>query len=1559
MILEMGAIPTVVAMDEKEDTQAQVEDVFLDGEGSDFDSFPMQEELYPEDGMLPYGVELYANDVATFTTTGFGTVSGTCGDKLTWTLVESTGVLTISGTGDMEDYSLYSVPWYSYQSSIVAVEIGSGVTSICNYAFRFSHIQSVIIPDGVLSVGNYAFYGCVYLKTVTFPDSITSFGGSVLGECSSLISVRLPSHIDNIPYEMFNMCISLPNISIPQGVTSINNRAFRGCESMTSISIPNSVSAIGEDAFFCCTSLTDVYYSGSQAEWNAIFINSDDNSYLTNATIHYHSTMPDDGNESPLVPVVDGTVYALTKFDGDKVYFNGSAFGCDIGTGLDSSGWADLVGEYVIVVLDTSGQTDKVHSLVAVDSSAFGYIQGIDDNYVTISGTIYPHQLNVPLLSTDFPAIYHVQNGVVVAYDMLFEATGTLEGWNATTGILTIDGMAFRTNDLTDFYSIVPFVTESLGQEIRYYRTGYGNYDLYFYQCLEIIEEVIPEFGNLDFNSYIFRANFLNSNEFFPYQVRNDIFYIDSPSQNYSYQLSQPNFWGTSMGDTAATWEALTASFDAALDATTAVDYFRQEDMYVAMIMSALESQQDSFDTSVFKDLSKALDLLVKSVEEYYLAEFFVDISNVEEFQKLNVEQKGKILTYFNDQIGNYFENPELVAKVFSETIWIIDSISEFSSISTGLYAVYSLSDSSRNVFEEMKAKSTPNSSLSKALDECIEIMYLTEAGLKLEILSKQSQFVAETVYLKVASEFWKSTVVNALSTLPGVKEILAAYKVGKFISNVLFNTDETVEKYFNMLVISEIENLLESATYSINNQFKNDGNNEELAKTFLAAVELAYTFRDEDVTQAYKFVDEIDDSLFGWISEVFSGDVAQTKEYLDNVRGNYIDNSVLLKTTWVYYLTDTDLYEYYMSKLEDELYIQTELSVACPVDVSVYDSNDILVLEIINNEVESYSSNVNMIIKIVDDVKTIEFYDKDEYTIVYSGNDTGTMDISIKNYDENEELARTVVFYNVDLTDETEYTSVLSESEDTIYELQVTGSESISHDYDSKEVVEKYSISIDGGYMVLSGVTSFETEASSDEKVDITAFIPDGYTFINWTADSNQDAIKESTLSSTSLRMPSSDIELTANLQREKATITAFDMEEDNGKITACVTVEKGTSEVRDVSLTVEIDGIETSYPMSLIGAEWQCSFSPKSSVNMILSVSATDEKGYIETSSSKTVYFDGTDLGTVYNILFDTQGGVVPMYLEKTDGKGLLTSLPVTEKGDNTFNGWFTLATGGEQVSLSTVFTENTTLYAQWTKNSGDDTTTEGNTTTTTPNTSGGSSSSSSSSSSSGSTTTDTEDDSDSSTDSEDATENSDNDSSETQKYLDVPQVNTLSQDTLTDLDTSAWFYEPVKFAYEHGLMSGTGDGNFSPQMETSRAMIVQVIYNIAGQPYVIGTDFSDVPSDAWYTRAVAWASAVGVARGIGNNEFNSYGNMTREQLVVMLYGFEKLLTKENYTGSTALSFNDTSSFNSWGIEATAWAVSKGIVAGKPNGGFDPQASATRAEVAQILKNFVEVYS
>ena len=185
--------------------------------------------------------------------------SGTCGEKVTWTFDESTGTLTISGTGEMDENLYWNCPWEDFRDNIETIIINDGVTIIGDYAFYdCNSLTSVTIPDSVTSIGDNAFYNCSSLIGITIPDSVSSIGSEAFYHCDCIKNISVPDSVTLISYGAFEHCYSLTSVTIPDSVTTIDAWAFGYCHNLTSITIPDSVTSIGSYAFLNCESLTNV-----------------------------------------------------------------------------------------------------------------------------------------------------------------------------------------------------------------------------------------------------------------------------------------------------------------------------------------------------------------------------------------------------------------------------------------------------------------------------------------------------------------------------------------------------------------------------------------------------------------------------------------------------------------------------------------------------------------------------------------------------------------------------------------------------------------------------------------------------------------------------------------------------------------------------------------------------------------------------------------------------------------------------------------------------------------------------------------------------------------------------------------------------------------------------------------------------------------------------------------------------------------------------------------------------------------------------------------------------
>lgn len=200
--------------------------------------------------------------------------SGTCGDDLTWVLENS--VLTISGTGKMDDYNFETIhgrsqPWGMYIYQIKSVVIENGVTSIGNHAFKgCSNLTKVTVPGSVESIGTGAFYECTALTDVSIANGVKSIGDHAFKGCNKLVSITLPDSVEQLGIFAFRYCTKLKTAVLSKGMTQIGERTFSYCYDLERVTIPKGVTKIGDNVFDYCTDLADIVYGGTKEAWEAM-----------------------------------------------------------------------------------------------------------------------------------------------------------------------------------------------------------------------------------------------------------------------------------------------------------------------------------------------------------------------------------------------------------------------------------------------------------------------------------------------------------------------------------------------------------------------------------------------------------------------------------------------------------------------------------------------------------------------------------------------------------------------------------------------------------------------------------------------------------------------------------------------------------------------------------------------------------------------------------------------------------------------------------------------------------------------------------------------------------------------------------------------------------------------------------------------------------------------------------------------------------------------------------------------------------------------------------------
>ena len=378
---------------------------------------------------------------------------------------------------------------------------------------------------------------------------------------------------------------------------------------------------------------------------------------------------------------------------------------------------------------------------------------------------------------------------------------------------------------------------------------------------------------------------------------------------------------------------------------------------------------------------------------------------------------------------------------------------------------------------------------------------------------------------------------------------------------------------------------------------------------------------------------------------------------------------------------------------------------------------------------------------------------------------------------------------------------------------------------------------------------------------------------------------------------------------------------------------------------------------------------------------------------------YYDSTASDpddTLPVITFDpTEGSIADSAkTQKINTSGHLASLPTASRSGYRLDGWYTKAEGGDKITTDTLFTENTTVYAQWSKKSSSSSRYDGYITIINPKNGEVSVSDDWAYEDDKITLTITpdkgyvvdkieivDDEGDKidakKVDDEDnkytfrmancdvtvtvtfkeegkTTEDTDKEEDKDEETTETPETTELN---FTDVKESDWFFKGVEYVVDKGVMSGVSENQFDPSGKLTRAMLVQMLYNMESRPACDAENaFIDVPVGQWYTDAVIWANDEKIVSGMGEGLFAPNMEITREQMVAMLYNYAKYKGYDVTASADLSKFADNASVSTWAQPAMQWAVAEGYISGMGDNQLAPQGTATRAEIASVIMRFME---
>ena len=357
--------------------------------------------------------------------------------------------------------------------------------------------DSTKIPDSVVSIGDYAFRYC-RLNSLVIPESVNNIGDWAFAPCGNLTSIVIPDSVTSIGEDAFYGCEELERVVLPHNLVEIKDSTFGACDNLQSISIPKSIKTIGRSAFSCRwsshTMITDVYYEGTEEEWDAIEI-GETNEDLLDSVFHYQSY-----EWGEIIPNIYTGVYRFTNWDSENqdVYLDDWPYSFTDTANINPSDLLSMVGNYVyaeidenkvqrLCVLEEHFGTIRDYSIYEKDGNAYASNIMIDNNrYTTISDSVY-YWANFDEYPVGTKVAFYLVDGKIVLLEKLLFRKGRLDTRVIEGNTITIDGTEYQlsqsfeepyTSDLAEWegkkigYYIGPAKGNTIGDEVIFEITG-------------------------------------------------------------------------------------------------------------------------------------------------------------------------------------------------------------------------------------------------------------------------------------------------------------------------------------------------------------------------------------------------------------------------------------------------------------------------------------------------------------------------------------------------------------------------------------------------------------------------------------------------------------------------------------------------------------------------------------------------------------------------------------------------------------------------------------------------------------------------------------------------------------------------------------------------------------------------------------------------------------------------------------------------------------------------------------------------------------------------------
>ena len=961
-------------------------------------------------------------------------------------------------------------------TSLTSVTIPDSVTSIGGSAFyRCTNLTSITIPSSVTSIGRLTFYNCTSLTSITIPDGVTSIEYEAFKNCTNLTSITIPDSVTNIGYEAFSGTIweknqpegviyagkvaysykgNMPKnteITLKTGTKSISYGAFEHCTNLTSISIPNGITSIGSGAFYNCTNLVSITISGSVTS-------------IGDSAFEYCRSLKS--------ITILGSVTSIGEdaFSGCKILTSvtipngvtsigwGAFSGCKSLTSLTFLGSVTSIGTYAFSGCTNLTSITFPDSVTSIGEDAFSGCKSLTSvtipNSVTSIGN-YAFKNCTSLSSITIP------DSVTSIAEQVFYGCKSLTSITIPSSVTSIGNRVFK--DCTSLTSItIPDSVTYIGNEVFRGCTSLTNIKIpdsvtiiaeyAFYRCTNLTSITIPSsvtsiredaFKNCTgLTIYGYENSYAQE-----YALNNDIPFVaiagdytfikkhlefigdENANNTYHNQLKYFDVAKIALEDygdldnTYKLWKAVrgeifenpyyTVLSDMVISESTAQGQLESFDIH-------LDSEFISVENDIIGLINSKVDLTPS--QESKIKNMFKnrDFSDETTFKFCQDVLNNKVSKDELNSIFNAYDKTNTFLDVYNQGADIVESVYDTMNYSAILKAYENTSDEFKVVLMQMAyACQTENPWLYTAIEKYLNSDYDTEMRNKIveevaenglnigkalfkdSIESKVKTFLISNMDL---SKVGTSVASGILAFVEGCK---IGYAIGTGIDNLLFSTDDVSNSFVAASATAKTAGYLK---YVLETNEANLRNNPILKNTVLFC-ETYNMYKNIQLNTADTMIKYFSKNQSALINQVFKGNNISYE--------NEIYNWQILKLNW----QNSSCHKGYILNSSIK-----NITVACPVNITVYNNAGEIVLEIADNAIKT--DNGDVVATVCNNIKYVTLPD-DSYNIKITATDDGTMSYSVCDLNVLENTSKTTCFENIKINKNSEYSGkVVSGSE-------------------------------------------------------------------------------------------------------------------------------------------------------------------------------------------------------------------------------------------------------------------------------------------------------------------------------------------------------------------------------------------------------------------------------------------------------------------------------------------------------------------------------------------------